>query len=432
MRLLVTLRAFNHPGVPREEARPSTVRERARAESDGRERGGQQPRDAAHPEARHADRRHDGARRPGSRSARSRAPRSSTPRGWRSTSPAPSRQARHPEHPSGTTTRLLQYLCPRPQPYDTLLRRGDHHARPPEERPLSAPYFKADQGVMVRKGLRADAEVDRRPQEAQAVRRGGHHGRRLHPDARSSRRRRLPEADGGHVPGAGARSSVTPPCTTPRSSPPSRKAKPRTYGPIVGRIVTHEQYGAVFEKGSKLRAPVNTGSSGLTRTARSASCRKSGQPRLLEAARHQVAAQVGDACTRSSTVLLAPRLPDALPDVWPGLPINLQMMFIAETLVLFLRWRSPSYAVFRGAQRRRCAPWRSSTPTLPRHAADHRGARRRLRLAVGLSSAASRPEPVTYGIIALTLVYSAYVAEVYRAGIESVHPSQRWPRARSG
>src|SRR5918997_666076 len=31
---------------------------------------------------------------------------------------------------------------------------------------------------------------------------------------------------------------------------------------------------------------------------------------------------------------------------------------------------------------------------------------------------------VTYGIIALVLVYSAYVAEVYRAGIESVHPSQ--------
>ena len=31
---------------------------------------------------------------------------------------------------------------------------------------------------------------------------------------------------------------------------------------------------------------------------------------------------------------------------------------------------------------------------------------------------------VTYGIIALVLVYSAFVAEVYRAGIESVHASQ--------
>ena len=31
---------------------------------------------------------------------------------------------------------------------------------------------------------------------------------------------------------------------------------------------------------------------------------------------------------------------------------------------------------------------------------------------------------VTYGVVALVLVYSAYVAEVYRAGIDSVHESQ--------
>jgi polar amino acid transport system permease protein len=31
---------------------------------------------------------------------------------------------------------------------------------------------------------------------------------------------------------------------------------------------------------------------------------------------------------------------------------------------------------------------------------------------------------VAYGVISLVLVYSAYVAEVYRAGIQSVHPSQ--------
>jgi polar amino acid transport system permease protein len=33
-------------------------------------------------------------------------------------------------------------------------------------------------------------------------------------------------------------------------------------------------------------------------------------------------------------------------------------------------------------------------------------------------------DPLFWGIVALVLVYSAYVAEVYRAGIESVHPSQ--------
>lgn len=33
-------------------------------------------------------------------------------------------------------------------------------------------------------------------------------------------------------------------------------------------------------------------------------------------------------------------------------------------------------------------------------------------------------DPFFWGIVGLVLVYSAYVAEVYRAGIESVHPSQ--------
>jgi polar amino acid transport system permease protein len=33
-------------------------------------------------------------------------------------------------------------------------------------------------------------------------------------------------------------------------------------------------------------------------------------------------------------------------------------------------------------------------------------------------------DPFLWGVVALTLLYSAYVSEVYRAGIESVHPSQ--------
>jgi polar amino acid transport system permease protein len=34
------------------------------------------------------------------------------------------------------------------------------------------------------------------------------------------------------------------------------------------------------------------------------------------------------------------------------------------------------------------------------------------------------PDPFFWAVVALTLIYSAYVSEVYRAGIESVHPSQ--------
>lgn len=37
-----------------------------------------------------------------------------------------------------------------------------------------------------------------------------------------------------------------------------KKAKPGAYGPVGGQIITHEQYGAVLQKGSKLTVQVNT------------------------------------------------------------------------------------------------------------------------------------------------------------------------------
>jgi polar amino acid transport system permease protein len=43
---------------------------------------------------------------------------------------------------------------------------------------------------------------------------------------------------------------------------------------------------------------------------------------------------------------------------------------------------------------------------------------------VGLGLVDPKTPPILYGILALTLVYTAYVSEVYRAGIDSVHPSQ--------
>jgi len=38
----------------------------------------------------------------------------------------------------------------------------------------------------------------------------------------------------------------------------AKRDQPDLYGPIAGQIVTHERYGAVFEKGSTLRAPVSS------------------------------------------------------------------------------------------------------------------------------------------------------------------------------
>jgi polar amino acid transport system permease protein len=42
----------------------------------------------------------------------------------------------------------------------------------------------------------------------------------------------------------------------------------------------------------------------------------------------------------------------------------------------------------------------------------------------GLRLAGVPVDPFFWAVVALTLIYSAYVSEVYRAGIESVHPSQ--------
>jgi polar amino acid transport system permease protein len=116
----------------------------------------------------------------------------------------------------------------------------------------------------------------------------------------------------------------------------------------------------------------------------------------------------------------------ALPDVWAGFQVNLKMMFIAEALVLVL---ALGIAIVRGLPGRGAAPFRvlailytdffRGTPLII------------VAFLVGFGipgaqlGTISRQSAIFYGITALTLVYTAYVTEVYRAGIESVHPSQR-------
>jgi polar amino acid transport system substrate-binding protein len=43
------------------------------------------------------------------------------------------------------------------------------------------------------------------------------------------------------------------------------KSKPGAFGPVAGQIVTHEQYGAVLQKGSKLTSVINGVIKGLTK-----------------------------------------------------------------------------------------------------------------------------------------------------------------------
>jgi len=47
----------------------------------------------------------------------------------------------------------------------------------------------------------------------------------------------------------------------------AERAEPGLYGPIAGQIATHERYGAVFEKGSRLRAPVSSALLALARAS---------------------------------------------------------------------------------------------------------------------------------------------------------------------
>jgi polar amino acid transport system permease protein len=116
----------------------------------------------------------------------------------------------------------------------------------------------------------------------------------------------------------------------------------------------------------------------------------------------------------------------ALPDVWAGFQLNLKMMVIAEALVLVF---ALTLAIVRGLPGPAAKPLRAlaiaytdffrGTPLIL------------VAFIVGFGVPGlqlgyiSNQHVIVYGIAALTLVYTAYVTEVYRAGIESVHPSQR-------
>jgi polar amino acid transport system permease protein len=116
----------------------------------------------------------------------------------------------------------------------------------------------------------------------------------------------------------------------------------------------------------------------------------------------------------------------ALPNVWAGFQVNLKLMVVSEALVLVF---ALALAVVRGLPGRGARPLRAlaivytdvfrGTPLIL------------VAFLIGFGLPAlnvhyvSTRSNFTYGVVALTLVYTAYVTEVYRAGIESVHPSQR-------
>jgi polar amino acid transport system permease protein len=116
----------------------------------------------------------------------------------------------------------------------------------------------------------------------------------------------------------------------------------------------------------------------------------------------------------------------AFPSVWAGFQVNLKLMMVSEILVLIF---ALAVAVVRGLPGRGAKPLRAlmivytdffrGTPLILVAFVIGFGLP-----ALNLTFVSTRSN-FTYGVIALTLVYTAYVTEVYRAGIESVHPSQR-------
>ncbi|GAB2960586.1 amino acid ABC transporter permease [Nonomuraea fastidiosa] len=114
----------------------------------------------------------------------------------------------------------------------------------------------------------------------------------------------------------------------------------------------------------------------------------------------------------------------AIPDVLSGFVLNIKIFLIAEVLVLVI---GLLVALARGITAPAFFPIRMLA-TL--YTDVFRGVPTILVIyLIGFGLPALRLQGIptdlaTLGIIALTLSYGAYVAEVFRAGIESVHPSQ--------
>jgi polar amino acid transport system substrate-binding protein len=152
--------------------------------------------------------------------------------------------------------------APGPKPYDLYF--GEETITPERSKNVdySIPYIQADQGVMVRKGLsplpKSIADLKKITVCAQAGTTGAAYikahvkpTKALYPSSLAIMFQQLVskqcDATIFDVPILGAESG----------------SKPGKYGPILARIVTHENYGIAFTKGSKLRAVVNPVLKGL-------------------------------------------------------------------------------------------------------------------------------------------------------------------------
>jgi polar amino acid transport system permease protein len=115
---------------------------------------------------------------------------------------------------------------------------------------------------------------------------------------------------------------------------------------------------------------------------------------------------------------------DALPDIVGRFGVNVRLFLVAEVLILVL---GLGIAVMRSLPGPVLFPVRLLATVYVDFFRALPGVL--VIYVLGLGVPALRlpgipNDPFFWGVVALTLLYSAYVSEVYRAGIDSVHPSQ--------
>jgi polar amino acid transport system permease protein len=116
---------------------------------------------------------------------------------------------------------------------------------------------------------------------------------------------------------------------------------------------------------------------------------------------------------------------DSLPDILSGLWLNIRVLLVCAVLILALGLAIAALRTLRGPL------WFPVRALAATYTDFFRGMPLIILLYLvgfglpGLQLKGMPTSPVVLGTIALVLTYSAYVAEVFRAGIESVHPSQR-------
>lgn len=115
---------------------------------------------------------------------------------------------------------------------------------------------------------------------------------------------------------------------------------------------------------------------------------------------------------------------DSLPAILDGLWLNIRVLIVCQILILIVGLTLASVRTLRGPV------WFPVRALATGYVDLFRGLPLIICLYLvgfglpGLRLAGIPNNPVMLGGLALVLVYSAYVAEVFRAGIESVHPSQ--------